>query len=119
MQTEVLNFRIPDNRQVANLDIRGITVLFQHPGHFFRVIRQLTPAGHLIFTLLFPLMPQNPAGHKECDQADNQRHNGSQHEGRPELLTTPEHVFVMQDLGGIHPEGFAVILDLIDRLGLD
>ena len=83
MQTEVLDFGIPDNRQVANPDIGVLAVFFQHPGHFFRVIRQLTPAGHLIFTLLFPLMPQNPGDNKEGDQANNQGHDRRENECRP------------------------------------
>ena len=83
MQTEVLDFGIPDNRQVANPDIRGFTVFFQHPGNLFRVLRQLTTTCDFIFALLFTLTPQNPGDNKEGDQANNQCHNCGQNECGP------------------------------------
>ncbi|HFI6094619.1 TPA: hypothetical protein ACGR18_004088 [Escherichia coli] len=39
--------------------------------------------------------------------------------GNKEQVSAPDHIFIMQYLSSVHPEGFAVILDLIDRLGLD
>ena len=83
MQTEVLDFRIPDNRQIANPDIGILAIFFQHPGHLFRIVSQLTTTCDFIFALLFTLTPQNPGDNKEGDQADNQGHDRRQNECRP------------------------------------
>ena len=83
MQTEVLDFGIPDNRQIANPDIGVLAVFFQHPGNVFRIVCQLTTTCDFIFALLFTLTPQNPGDNKEGNQANNQCHNSSQNECGP------------------------------------
>ena len=98
METEVLDFRVQQYRQVANFNIRSHTITLHLAGHFFGLVGQLASAGILILALLFPLPAQYPAGNKERHDTDDERHHGGENKTGPQLLTAPDGVFIGQDL---------------------
>ena len=98
METEVLDFRVQQYRQVANFNVRGHTITLHLAGHFFGLVGKLAPAGILILTLLLTLTSQHPAGDKERHDTDNEGNHGRKHKTGPQLLTAPDSVFIGQDL---------------------
>ena len=117
MQTEILDFGVLDERQVSNFNVGRHTVAFEHLRHDFRVIGQLTPSGDFILTLLLTLMAQYPGGDEERHHADHGGDDGGQQKRRPDLLGTPDKVFILQYLQRVVLKLFLVITHGIDRLG--
>ena len=117
MQTEILDFGVLDERQVSNFNVGRHTVAFEHLRHDFRVIGQLTPSGDFILTLLLTLMAQYPGGDEERHHADHGGDDGGQQKRRPDLLGTPDKVFILQYLQRVVLKLFLVIAHGIDRLG--
>ena len=119
MQTEVLDLRVLNKRQLTDFDVGCETVAPEHFRHRFRVVSQLAPPRYLVLTLLFTLMAQNPGGDKEGNDAHQGRDDGGKNKGRPDLVCAPLDIFVLQYLLRVVLQLMAVITDGIDRLGFE
>ena len=119
MQTEVLDLRVLNKRQLTDFDVGCETVAPEHFRHRFRVVSQLAPPRYLVLTLLFTLMAQNPGGDKEGNNAHHGRDDGGKNKGRPDLVCAPLDIFVLQYLLRVVLQLMAVITDGIDRLGFE
>ncbi|CAD5360686.1 conserved protein of unknown function (plasmid) [Enterobacter cancerogenus] len=117
MQAEVLYLGVFDERQIANFDIGCQIVAFEHSGHFSGVVGQLATARDLVLALLLALMPQNPRGDKEGDDADHGGNDGREDKSGPDLVSTPDNVLVLQQLLRVVLQFLAVVANGVNGLG--